>query len=146
MTDAWADFRDAPAGAQRAYEWDALRAPALPPASAAKPSVAADVARALSIDAAKGAIGLAGLPGIVQEMSNSLFGLDHKVMDATGFSPQAGTSERVDSDRYYTGIGIGFGDTPRQQEPIAVSTPEEPRRLPSGTLIFLPDRTVGRVP
>ena len=121
MADAWADFRVAPAAAPpapQADEWAAFRPPGVaaptPPAPAAQPSVAVDVAKALPTGAAKGAIGLAGLPGDVQEMSNSLFdraalGLGHMVMDWTGYGPQAGTPEREEFDRFYLGIGSGGG-------------------------------------
>lgn len=119
MADAWADFRVAPAGAPPpppADEWAAFRTPAASPPSApaAQPSVAVDVAKALPTGLAKGAIGLTGLPGDVQEMSNSLFdraalGIGHMVMDATGLGPQAGTPEREEFDRLYLGIGSGGG-------------------------------------
>ncbi|MBE7196264.1 MAG: hypothetical protein INR70_00460 [Parafilimonas terrae] len=88
------------------------------PAAAAgapeQPSVAVDVAKALPTGAAKGAIGLAGLPGDVQHMGGSLvddimLGLGHKVMDWSGYGPQAGTPERADFDRMYRGIGSGGG-------------------------------------
>ncbi|WP_146221852.1 hypothetical protein [Methylobacterium sp. B4] len=62
----------------------------------------------------KGAIGLTGLPGDVQEMGNSLFdraalGVGHTIMDWTGYGPQAGTPEREEFDRLYLGIGSGGG-------------------------------------
>ncbi|CAO4149208.1 hypothetical protein LPLAFNJD_LOCUS2887 [Methylorubrum aminovorans] len=119
MADAWADFRVSPVGAPpppQADEWAAFRTPAAlaTPAPAAQPSVAVDVAKALPTGLAKGAIGLTGLPGDVQEMSNSLFdraalGIGHLVMDATGLGPQAGTPEREEFDRLYLGIGSGGG-------------------------------------
>ncbi|MFD6320929.1 hypothetical protein [Methylorubrum thiocyanatum] len=76
--------------------------------------MAVDVAKALPTGVAKGAIGLAGLPGDVQEMSNSLFdraalGLGHMVMDATGLGPQAGTPEREEFDRLFSAVGSGGG-------------------------------------
>ncbi|KQT84695.1 hypothetical protein ASG51_00960 [Methylobacterium sp. Leaf465] len=87
-----------------------------PPAAPAPeaPSVALDVAKAAPVGVAKGTIGLAGLPGDVQEMGGSLvdrimLGVGHKVMDWTGYGPQAGTPERADFDRMYTGIGSGGG-------------------------------------
>ncbi|MBD8906929.1 hypothetical protein [Methylorubrum zatmanii] len=119
--DPWAAFRVAsPAGAPPAPladEWAAFRTPATQepsPVPAAQPSVAVDVAKALPTGAVKGAIGLAGLPGDVQEMSNSLIdramlGAAHLVMDATGLGYQAGTPEREEFDRLYLGIGSGGG-------------------------------------
>ena len=76
---------------------------------------------------------------------------------------QAGTLDKFEAERriaalqspfarFGTGEGpaaqpnAATGDAPRQQEPVAVSTPEEARRLPSGTPIRLPDGSVGRVP
>ncbi|CAO4184678.1 hypothetical protein EEDFHM_04591 [Methylorubrum populi] len=119
MADAWADFRVALAGAPPAPpadEWAGFRTPAaaVPPTSPAQPSVAVDVAKALPTGAVKGAIGLAGLPGDVQEMSNSLIdrtmlGAAHMFMDATGLGYQAGTPEREEFDRFYLGIGSGGG-------------------------------------
>lgn len=89
-------------------------AAAAPPAPTAQPSVAVDVAKALPTGAVKGAIGLAGLPGDVQEMSGGLMdramlGVGHTIMDWTGLGPQAGTPEREDFDRLFRGIGSGGG-------------------------------------
>lgn len=110
--DAWAAFRVAPP----ADEWAAFRTPAAstPPAPTAQPNVAVDVAKALPTGAVKGAIGLAGLPGDVQEMSNSLFdraalGLGHMLMDATGLGPQAGTPGRKAFDDLFRDVGSGGG-------------------------------------
>jgi len=44
------------------------------------------------------------------------------------------------------GVGVGEPPAARSQQPIRVRTPEEARRLPSGTPIILPDGTPGRVP
>ncbi|CAO4184683.1 Peptidoglycan-binding protein [Methylorubrum populi] len=76
---------------------------------------------------------------------------------------QAGTLDKFEAERRIAALQSPFarfgsgespaaqpdaaaGAAPRQQEPVAVSTPEEARRLPSGTPIWLPDGTVGRVP
>lgn len=76
---------------------------------------------------------------------------------------QAGTLDKFEAERriaalqspfarFGSGEGLAAqpdaaaGGAPRQQEPVAVSTPEEARRLPSGTPIRLPDGSVGRVP
>ncbi|ARO55662.1 hypothetical protein B2G69_17035 [Methylorubrum zatmanii] len=114
--DPWSAFRLAPPGEPPADEWAAFRTPAASPplASTAQPSVAVDVAKALPTGAVKGAIGLAGLPGDVQEMSGGLMdramlGVGHTIMDWTGYGPQAGTPEREEFDRLYLGIGSGGG-------------------------------------
>ncbi|SFK86147.1 hypothetical protein [Methylorubrum salsuginis] len=76
---------------------------------------------------------------------------------------QAGTLDKFEAERRIAALQspfarFGSGDGPTAQpapspapgggtaEPVAVSTPEEARRLPSGTPIRLPDGTVGRVP
>lgn len=114
--DEVAGILSAPAAAPAADPWAEFRTPAAAPAIAgpAKPSAALDVAKALPTGVAKGAIGLAGLPGDVQAMGGSLvdrimLGAGHKVMDWTGFGPQAGTPERERFDRLYLGIGSGGG-------------------------------------
>lgn len=77
-------------------------------------SAAKDIAKAAPIGVAKGALGLAGLPGDLQEMSGSMIdramlGAGHKIMDWTGYGPQASTPERERFDRMYLGIGSGGG-------------------------------------
>ncbi|BAU89655.1 hypothetical protein MPPM_1050 [Methylorubrum populi] len=76
---------------------------------------------------------------------------------------QAGTLDKFEAERRIAALQSPFarfgsgegpaaqpdavaGPSPRQHEPVAVSTPEEARRLPSGTPILLPDGSVGRVP
>ncbi|CAO4141572.1 hypothetical protein [Methylorubrum aminovorans] len=76
---------------------------------------------------------------------------------------QAGTLDKFEAERRIAALQSPFarfgsgegsaaqpdaaaGGVPRQQEPVAVSTPEEARRLPSGTPIRLPDGSFGRVP
>jgi hypothetical protein len=80
--------------------------------NASKPSVAADVAKAAPIGLAKGAIGVAGMPGDMQSMGNSLvdrimLGAIHKGQDWTGYGPQAGTPDRDRFDNLWNMIGSG---------------------------------------
>ncbi len=162
MADAWAEFRVAPADAPPAPpadEWAAFRTPAAapaPPETAAQPSVAVDVAKALPTGVAKGAIGFAGLPGDMQEMSNSLLdramlGVAHMFMDATGLGPQAGTSERKALDELYHALGSGGGlptskDLRRGVEKVTGPLPE-PQTVPGQYAQtageFLPGAVVG---
>lgn len=84
------------------------------PVSAAPPSVAADVGKAALTGTAKAAISIPGLPGDMQSMGDQLIdkimlGAGHKVMDWTGYGPQAGTPERDRFDEIYKGIGSGGG-------------------------------------
>ena len=80
--------------------------------NAGKPSVVADVARAGPIGLAKGAISVAGMPGNMQSMGNSLvdrimLGVAHKGMDWSGYGPQAGTPDRAKFDELWNAIGSG---------------------------------------
>ncbi|MEZ0251711.1 MAG: hypothetical protein ACAH20_12285 [Methylobacteriaceae bacterium] len=118
--------------------------------------MAADIAKALPTGVAKGAIGLAGLPGDVQEMSNSLFdraalGAAHFVMDMTGYGPQAGTPERKELDGLLGAVGSGGGlptskDLRRGVEKVTGPLPE-PQTVPGQYAQtageFLPGAIVG---
>jgi hypothetical protein len=106
MANAFDQF-DAPAAATpRANPFDQFDQPAAPALAGA----VEDVAKSLPVGVAKGAIGLVGLPGTIQQAGNSLvdrimLGVGHKAMDWTGLGPQAGTPDRAAFDELYNGIG-----------------------------------------
>jgi hypothetical protein len=76
----------------------------------AKQSGLADFAESVPTGVAKAVIGAPGIPGTFQDMGNQLvdrimLGAGHKIMDWTGYGPQAGTPERDRFDSVYKAVG-----------------------------------------
>jgi hypothetical protein len=149
--DPWADFRAPVSPASTPDDpWAAFRAPA------EKPSVTADIVKSIPAGVEGGVAGLVGLPGDLQEMSGSMIdramlGVGHKIMDWTGYGPQAGTPEREQFDRMYLGIGSGgglptSGDIKKGVEAVAgpVYEPQTgPGKLAKTALEFAPAAILG---
>lgn len=107
---------------------------------------------------------LSNTPGGNRIILDTLRGAAQQQAQAADYArqAQAGTLAKFEAERRIAALQSPFarfggegsaaqpdaaaGGAPRQQEPVAVSTPEEARRLPSGTPIRLPDGSVGRVP
>ncbi len=79
-----------------------------------KRSVAADIGLSAGTGVIRGTAAQVGLPGSVQDSWNTVWdraalGAAHKVMDWTGYGPQAGTPDRADFDKAYNATSPDSG-------------------------------------